>query len=690
MTEVASSLPMQMTLVDVARLAKVQRPVVSVWRSRSVASLTPFPEPFATVRGEERFDADAVVDWLELTGRGNNPDVRADCAAFASPKGMSAQDDEIVFDGLAALLCLKEISGGSLTDLTDDDLIDLADEADPDDEFLFSEISALGPRLRPLRCYADTLADASYNCAEAFEQLMRPRLALRECVHDLVASLAHALAVDAGLEPAVYVDPTCGGSDLLVSLVRQSNEAASATMMIAGHSDAASRQARRRLRVHGIYCERLAVDNDGAWAVTCPAVHLAQYPSPGRPAMSSEEILSAVDNLVLQMDGSHRAVVIAPANVLCDRIRDPRVSKLRDVLLRHGSVRAIVRLPKGLVITKPRQALALWVLGPAYGDVHPQDRWTMVADLSDVPLDAASIGDLVSDLVVAMAGWPMVRAHAFRFARLAWTRHLLASGGDLVARHPGVVRSPRVPGSEIAVRILELTAALGNPIAAGVEARDPVEDSLRPLTLGEAISAGQVRMIAGNRLDREDLSGGTVRVIGPDELAGASRPGVDRLDFSAKYPSGRYTEPGDVVFCTSPCPAAVVDVEGGSIVVAPARILRINATSGLLPEVLASDINAVPAEAREWKGWPVRQVPPTEEKALVDALAAIEHERAVALERAALLEELTHLLTQAVTSQSVTLTRNTIRVVNSTSPTFQLPKTSVPLSSRHLTTGKGH
>ncbi|MGH3607175.1 MAG: hypothetical protein ACRDRD_03685 [Pseudonocardiaceae bacterium] len=43
MADVASSLPMQMALVDVARLAKVQRPVVSVWRSRSAASTAPFP-----------------------------------------------------------------------------------------------------------------------------------------------------------------------------------------------------------------------------------------------------------------------------------------------------------------------------------------------------------------------------------------------------------------------------------------------------------------------------------------------------------------------------------------------------------------------------------------------------------------------------------------------------------------------
>ncbi|MGH8573810.1 MAG: hypothetical protein ACREX8_14730, partial [Gammaproteobacteria bacterium] len=57
-------------------------------------------------------------------------------------------------------------------------------------------------------------------------------------------------------------------------------------------------QARRRLRVHGVRYEPLTVNDDGTWAVTRPAVHLAQYPSPGRPTMSAAEILSALDNLV--------------------------------------------------------------------------------------------------------------------------------------------------------------------------------------------------------------------------------------------------------------------------------------------------------------------------------------------------------------------------------------------------------
>lgn len=276
---------------------------------------------------------------------------------------------------------------------------------------------------------------------------------------------------------------------------------------------------------------------------------------------------------------------------------------------------------------------------------------------------------MIGDLVVAMADRPTVRAHAFRFARPALTRDLLAGGGDLVARRTGVARPNRIGGSEIAVRIAELIAALSSPdpavllAAVRVEARDPAdkEGFLPPLTLGAAIAAGQVRKIAGNRLDREDLSGGTVRVIGPDELTGALSPGargVDRLVFSAKYVAGRYTEPGDVVFCTSPRPAALVDAEGGSVVVAPAQILRITPASapGLLPDVLAADINAVPTEARAWRGWTVRQVSTTERVALAEVLTTVQGQRTHALDRVALLDELTQLVMRGVTSGSLTLT----------------------------------
>ena len=70
MTNVAS---LQLSLSDIARLADVKRPVVSMWRRRPLAGHS-FPRPVGMVFGEERFDAREVAAYLAVTGRGNNRD----------------------------------------------------------------------------------------------------------------------------------------------------------------------------------------------------------------------------------------------------------------------------------------------------------------------------------------------------------------------------------------------------------------------------------------------------------------------------------------------------------------------------------------------------------------------------------------------------------------------------------------
>ena len=90
-------------------------------------------------------------------------------------------------------------------------------------------------------------------------------------------------------------------------------------------------------------------------------------------------------------------------------------------------------------------------------------------------------------------------------------------------------------------------------------------------------------------------------VIGPSEVLGEAAIGsrrIDLLTFAAAYPSGRLTEPGDVVVSASPRVGAIVDTEGGSVVQAPARVLRITAAgrSHFLPAVLAA--------RREGRNWP--------------------------------------------------------------------------------------
>ena len=68
----------------------------------------------------------------------------------------------------------------------------------------------------------------------------------------------------------------------------------------------------------------------------------------------------------LAMADDARAVIIGTASALTDPLRAPATVAIRSSLLRTGRVRAIVRLPAGLLPTKPRQQLALWVLGPAH------------------------------------------------------------------------------------------------------------------------------------------------------------------------------------------------------------------------------------------------------------------------------------------------------------------------------------
>jgi hypothetical protein len=83
-----------MSMSDIAALARVQRPVVSVWRSRAARTHTPFPAPVAREHGQEYFDAGQIGSWLAETQRGNNPEAATDAAAYAAlPRIASVERD---------------------------------------------------------------------------------------------------------------------------------------------------------------------------------------------------------------------------------------------------------------------------------------------------------------------------------------------------------------------------------------------------------------------------------------------------------------------------------------------------------------------------------------------------------------------------------------------------------------------
>ncbi|MBP3042427.1 hypothetical protein KKR91_15400 [Arthrobacter jiangjiafuii] len=680
------------SLPDIALLARVKRPVVTTWRSRTKESAHPFPQPLQHIRGQDLFDAYEVASWLSDTGRGNNQEALDDVASFAVLAGVSAQG-ELLFNALTSLLALRALSGSQLTGLDKADLMDAADDQDPDNVLLYRELEQVEPDLVPLARYTDLLVDAAYHPAAAFEKLMADRfrarlqslsrVALAEEATDMVAAIAAELA--AGLpETPVFADPTSGGSDLLMAVARRLSDTEDVVLMTGSHDDDDARLARRRLAVHGIHREQLDVDAAGEFALSRPAVLVAQYPAPGTPVMDPLQILSAVDHIQLQMREDQRAVIIGPAGTLAEPLRGD-AENVRSDLLRSGRLRAVVKLPQGLLLSKSRQALALWVLGPAHRSVEDTAKWTMVADLSSAHLSPDVVQDLVGDISAAMGTLAQIRAHSFRFARLSLTRVLLASRGSLVAAAAASSGRRTLGGPEAALRADGLLELLSAPPTPDVLYRYSIESAPdsgpagtltggRPGSgLGQSspiqdlMEAKHLAYRPGHRIDAAHIDhhdGGTP-VFGPEEITGIIPPGsrtISFFTFSQAYPAGQLTEAGDVVFCTGTRPAAFVDTEGSAVVLYPARILRINSQrpGGLQQHVLAADINNLPSGRGSWKRWPVRRLDETERGTLTQVLGELARQRDAARTRLEQLEELTTLVMDGVAGGSLALTDTSV------------------------------
>lgn len=656
---------LQITLSEIANLAQVQRPVVSMWRSRSKNSADPFPVSIGTNGRQELFNAAEITDWLTVTGRGNNPHAAQDAAAFASPLGQDSKHTH--FAGLTAMLALRCLVDMPLGGHNSEDLVDFADEYDPDDEFLFTEIESLGPDLLPLAAYADLLTNASYTASAAFEQLLGDRFRAGPAVQaktmltaeaiELLAATAVELTAASEKEP-VFTDD--GGSDFLLAVADILGEAAPATLCVGTLGSESARLARRRMLVHGRTKENLHVTNQaGAVREEQVKVRLAQFPSPSFPTSDAVEVLTAIDNISLEMNHQERAVVLAPAPILSDSLlrttHNREAEAIRSDILRSDRVRAIVRLPQGMLPSSPRQAQALWVLGPAHADVAIADRWTMVADLSGQEMTASVRADLVGDLAASMGNHEYVWAHSFRFAQIVRTRSLLANQGSLTAKLP-VLGKPGRPAQASTAQLIHAENLLeslnqNNSAPLNITLSAESRTSLRPTTVDAAIKSGAVKYLPGHRIADShvevELSGrAQLPIIGVEEISGElpreSRK-ISQLVFANAYPQGRLSEPGDVIFATGAHAGAMVDEVGAAVVLYPARILRISSKSpgGLIPEVLARDLSD---RTGDWRQCPARRMHDGAKPALSGALAAVAAERRRLAVRLQQLDELSGLL----------------------------------------------
>lgn len=690
---------LQLSLSDIARLADVRRPVVSMWRQRPLATHS-FPRPVGFVGGEERFDAQQVAYYLAATSRGNNPDAIEDLAAHAKLARATTLDEDTVTIGLTALLCLAAQTDEPLADLSPRELRTLARTIDPEDTFAVREIEALGDDLVALAAHADDLASASYSPQGAFERLLRQRASstypghvatrLVEPARTLVARTAVALALGAGAESPLFVDVTDSSGDLLVATGQGHADDRDLRVATLRVDSPASRLARRRLRLHDVSLLDVVRDDAGDFSVvgveTTAAVHVLQVPPAGAPGLSDLEVIDLVGNLAIQLDDDSRAVVIGPASSLVDRPATAALDRARDAVIRGDRLRAAIRLPAGLLPRSPRRHLGLWAFGPAHPRVAVRDRWTAVADVSDQMLDESLIDAIVIDVVAAMtpdersakggsgptvAGSDAahVAGHQFRVARRVLTSSILPGRSSLVGRvrRRGTTVST-AEAVEQAARVERLVADLGASSLAGlrVEARPDDDLTLRPrtgtTTVEQAIEDGYLQVVPGTRVQRADIETGSegLALVGPGEIlsGSAERPRrVDVLTLASHYPSGRLTEPEDVIVCASPRVGAFVDAVGGSIVQTPARVLRITQAgrAHVIPAVIAADV-AKGAGVRDWRRWAIRVLPHGVVEALAATIPALDAERETLLAKIAALDDLRTHVVDGAASGALTIT----------------------------------
>jgi hypothetical protein len=200
---------------------------------------------------------------------------------------------------------------------------------------------------------------------------------------------------------------------------------------------------------------------------------------------------------------------------------------------------------------------------------------------------------------------------------------------------------------------------------------------LPPAALGALAASRHVRCISGTRVRPEHLNSESgFAVIGAEELAGNHTVGsrrIDRLLLANAYPSAGLTMPGDDVFRAGAQPQALVDAEGASVALYPARILRIKEadSAGLVAELLAADIPQ--KSSRDWKRWVVRRVVPPERAGLAAALQSVAAEREAVAERMRALSALEEALAGGVVAGTLT-TQNNQTTTGSDAAMIALPE----------------
>ncbi|GGK53427.1 hypothetical protein [Nocardia camponoti] len=583
-----------LTMQDIADLAKVRRPVVTMWRGRTRVKGRdiPFPQPVSGVGEQLRFRRAEVVAYLEATGRGNNVEHRLDADGIAVPDGIGLED-------LVTLLCLRLITGE-----VDDDCVEAAQETDPSDELLAREVAARPPTPTTI-AFIDALIGASYGGADALARLDSSRVARelgnRPLNREAVALLAAAIRAASGaLDPEGPTLITTGETPELVLALGASG----IDTCVEGDTPAA-RALRRRLSIQG----------QEPTAVFGPQVRLLSVI--GAPVT---EALERIDDVLVELELGEIAVVVGSAAILCDAIprsgaRAHNPEGKRAATLRIGGLAAALRLPRGLWSEAYRQALGVWIFCGGRQIERP-----IVADLGTELLADIDHDALAADIAASIDG--MTAARAYRYGRICALKEILA-GSAVVPRGVAAVRVRAPESSGELDRVYAATLRTSIPLAGFDVSAGPGQGNhpVRTRSLAQLTAQKAMRVFNGRKISVADaVPSGTVRLLSAD--GSTNHLALDPLDAQRLYPRATRTEPGDVVFSVNP-PRAVVDERGGNLVVSPSRLLRLRDAAGIGPYAVAAVINKLSAHQVEWESWNLPALDAEQSVRLEEALRAV-------------------------------------------------------------------
>ncbi|MFI8778590.1 hypothetical protein ACIGH6_16065 [Brachybacterium paraconglomeratum] len=644
------------TMQSIADLTRVQRGVVSMWRTRFAG--TPHPFPPSLSEDELLFDAQQVAAWLEASGKGNNPEAPLEVLLHSSQFEELRGDPETA----SVLFLLHDLVGGPLTGVRPEDVPDaLAHRT--------SELLIPQHRLEDLWAQAellsavDELAEAAFSGRALLDRLVgsfsRPRgpWAREALTAPGIALVVEILRGLLELAPR-RLDPQGPGALLLateLALALEDEDQPRCGVDLSADMTAQSRASLRMLAAHAGTDH--VVDREAGAEVP----HLALHHDPA--AEDPVELYDRIESMLLDLGPSDLAMVIGPSELLLDSLRQEahRAARSRLLLPRPESpapLRYAARLPKGLSRFGGRRRLAMWVFGTAAP--HAGTDWTVYGEHADTALDASSRTALAADVAAALGGGSSLTAHAFlRSTRLA-TGALLRRPDLLLSPQSGPARS----GGESLARLWELDdGSLSQTLALRATEENRTDPTL---SWAQALN-GLAREVRGTRVPSQVIgapAAGSVAVIGPEEVRDPSRLGqraVDRLVLEQTVPRSILTLPGDVVFTAEGGAAAVVDTAGGHMLQAPARVLRCltgpHASRVLHPRVVAADIAA--QEGRDRRTWRLRTIPAEALPALETVGRLLEDRRAELRRRLDSLDQFEDELIQAVAAGTLAATFTT-------------------------------